>query len=160
MSLEQSEKELVAIGASIGANCRPCIEYHIAAARTTGLTDAELNVAVATAHAVRREAVALLAARIDELLGNGGAPPEPAAIGHPSKAHELVALGASVGSNSHALLRLHITASSDIGLASSHIRSALKMAEYVQQHASDLTAAAAVSALAGVTDLRTEAATT
>jgi AhpD family alkylhydroperoxidase len=29
MALAQKEKELVAIGASIGAGCRPCIDHHI-----------------------------------------------------------------------------------------------------------------------------------
>jgi hypothetical protein len=33
MALEQQDKELVAIGASIGASCRPCIEHHIPAGR-------------------------------------------------------------------------------------------------------------------------------
>ena len=33
MRLEQGEKELAAIGASIGANCRPCIEHHLPAGR-------------------------------------------------------------------------------------------------------------------------------
>jgi len=28
MSLSEKEKELVAIGSSIGGNCIPCLEYH------------------------------------------------------------------------------------------------------------------------------------
>jgi AhpD family alkylhydroperoxidase len=31
MQLEQRDKELAAVGASIGRNCRPCIEHHVAA---------------------------------------------------------------------------------------------------------------------------------
>jgi AhpD family alkylhydroperoxidase len=33
MQVEQRDKELAAIGASIGCNCRPCVEHHIAAGR-------------------------------------------------------------------------------------------------------------------------------
>jgi AhpD family alkylhydroperoxidase len=139
MSLEQRDKELAAIGASIGANCRPCIEHHLAAGREAGLSQAELDDAVATAHALRRQAVELLAARIDELLGHGGPPPEPGAVVQPSKARELVALGVSVGANSHGLLHVHVCAALDAGLELSQIRSALKMAGYVQQHATAIT---------------------
>lgn len=31
MQLEQWDKELAAVGVSIGCNCRPCIEHHVAA---------------------------------------------------------------------------------------------------------------------------------
>jgi AhpD family alkylhydroperoxidase len=42
MQLEQRDKELAAIGASIGCNCRPCAEHHIPAGRQAGLFEAEL----------------------------------------------------------------------------------------------------------------------
>ena len=91
MQLEQRDKELAAIGASIGCNCRPCIEHHIAAGRAAGLAEAELVAAVATARVVRDEAIELLAAVIDELLGGSGARPEPATIEN-SRVDELVSI--------------------------------------------------------------------
>ena len=42
MQLEQRDKELAAIGAAIGCNCRPCIEHHIPAGREAGLSETEL----------------------------------------------------------------------------------------------------------------------
>jgi AhpD family alkylhydroperoxidase len=147
MPLDQREKELAAIGASIGSNCRPCIEHHIAAGREAGLSDGEVQDAVATAHAVRVQAVELLSARVSQLLGHGGVAHEPAGLAQASRGGELVALGASVGANSHSLLRLHIGAAIDMGLTPLQIRSALKMAEYVQQRAAELTAEAAAHAL-------------
>jgi AhpD family alkylhydroperoxidase len=140
MPLEQRDKERAAIGASIGANCQPCIEHHLAAGREAGLSDAELGEAVTTAHAIQREALDLLSGRIYQLLGHGGATPEPAAPDRLSKARELVALGVSVGANSHPLLHLHIGAALDVGLELHQVRSALKMAGYVQRHAAELTA--------------------
>jgi AhpD family alkylhydroperoxidase len=140
MRLEQREKELAAIGASIGANCRPCIEHHIPAGREAGLSEVELEDAVATAQAIRSEAVALLSARIDALLGYRGTAPEPAPVVRISKARELVALGATVGANSHPLLQLHLGAAPEAGLTSPQVEAALKMARYVQQHAVDMTA--------------------
>ena len=149
MPLEPRDKELVAIGASIGSNCEPCITHHLAAGREAGLTQAELDTAVASAHTVRREAVELLAARIEELLGHGGDGAKPAAIAQTSKAHELVALGVSVGVNSHPLLHAHIGSALDVGLEVHEVKSALKMAGYVQQHAAALTSDAVTLALAG-----------
>ena len=148
MPLEPRDKELAAIGASIGANCRPCIEHHLVAGREAGLSEAELDDAVATARVARYEAVELLSARVDELLGRGGPPPEPAAAAQTSKARELVALGVSVAANSHPLLHLHVGAALDVGLEVHQIRSALKMAGYVQQHAANITAVEVTRALA------------
>ncbi|MEN9728404.1 MAG: hypothetical protein RL434_2770, partial [Pseudomonadota bacterium] len=34
------ERELVALGAALAANCVPCIEFHVPAARKAGLTEA------------------------------------------------------------------------------------------------------------------------
>lgn len=147
MQLEQRDKELAAIGASIGANCRPCIEHHLPAGREAGLSTDELTDAVAIAQAVRHEAAELLSARVDELLGRGGPPPEPSSLAKTSKAHELVALGASVGSNSHPLLHVHVAAALDVGLTPPQVKAALKMAEYVQQRAGEMTADKATDAL-------------
>src|SRR5512133_291300 len=104
MPLAQRDKELAAIGAAIGCNCRPCIEHHIPAGREAGLSEAELVDAIAVARAVRDEAIELLAPRIDELLGGRTVPVEPTRVGETSRARALVSLGASVGANSHQLL--------------------------------------------------------
>ena len=147
MRLEQREKELAAIGASIGANCRPCIEHHIPAGREAGLSEDELAEAIGIARAVRDEAIEVFSTRVEELLGRGGAPPEPAVGAEASEARELVALGASVGANSHPLLDLHIAAALEAGLGSARVEAALKMAEYVQQRAAEMTAEKATHAL-------------
>ena len=147
MQLEQRDKQLAAVGASIGCNCRPCIEHHIAAGRAAGLSDAELADAVATARVVRDEAIELLAARIDELLGAASAPAEPGAAAEGSRVDELVAIGASVGANSHPLLRRHIAAALELGLSPAEVRAAAKMATYVQQRASEMTVETAKHAL-------------
>lgn len=38
--------ELVAIGASMAANCQPCLKYHCEAARKAGATAAEISAAM------------------------------------------------------------------------------------------------------------------
>jgi AhpD family alkylhydroperoxidase len=148
VQLELTEKELVAIGASIGAGCRPCIEHHIPMAREAGLPEAELTQAVNSAFALRSQATELFAARVDELLGGSPAAP-PTAATEASAAGELVALGVSVGANSHPLLRRHIAGALEAGLRASQIDAALRTAEYVQERAAEMTADKAAEALGG-----------
>jgi AhpD family alkylhydroperoxidase len=147
MQLEQRDKELAAIGASIGCNCRPCIEHHIPAGREAGLSEPDLVHAVAIARAVRDEAIELLAPRVDELLGGENVPSRAASVAETSRAHALVSLGASVGANSHPLLQRRIATALELGLSPGEIAAALKMAAYVQKRASEMTANAAAHAL-------------
>jgi 4-carboxymuconolactone decarboxylase len=52
--LELRDRELVALGAAMGSNCVPCIEYHIPQARSAGLTDGQIAEAVQLADKVRQ----------------------------------------------------------------------------------------------------------
>lgn len=52
--LTPREIELIAIGAAIGSNCIPCVEYHIGAGKELGISDDEIRVAMALADKVRR----------------------------------------------------------------------------------------------------------
>ncbi len=56
--LNEKITELVAIGASITANCQPCLEYHVAKARESGATTEEIMAAVEIGKLVRRGATA------------------------------------------------------------------------------------------------------
>jgi AhpD family alkylhydroperoxidase len=52
--LSSAERELVALGAALGSNCVPCIEYHIPEARKAGLSDRQINEAIRLADKVRQ----------------------------------------------------------------------------------------------------------
>ncbi len=147
MALDQKDKELAAIGASIGALCRPCIEHHIPAGRDAGLSETELARAVEVAEDTHRIAVTLLFRRSHELLR--AQPPTGAAARQKptSRLHELVALGASIGANCHPLLEQHVAGALREGLSPGQVRSAIKMAQIVQQHAAEITAGKAAAAL-------------
>jgi AhpD family alkylhydroperoxidase len=148
MALEPKDKELVAIGASIGALCRPCIEHHIPAARAAGLTGPEIARAAGVAEATHRAAAELLFRRSRELLHATGTPAAVPRQAEPaSRPEELVALGASIGANCHPLLEQHVAGALQQGLTASKLRSAIKMARIVHQHAADITAGKAAAAL-------------
>src|SRR5574341_676768 len=52
--LDPAERELVALGAAMGSNCVPCIEYHIPEARKAGLSDLQISAAIRLADKVRQ----------------------------------------------------------------------------------------------------------
>jgi len=53
MALSEKEKELVAIGASIGGNCIPCLEYHYKKCKELGYSEEELREAIDMAKMVK-----------------------------------------------------------------------------------------------------------
>jgi 4-carboxymuconolactone decarboxylase len=53
-SLSARDRELVALGAALGSNCVPCIEYHVPQARAAGLGDREIGEAIRLADTVRQ----------------------------------------------------------------------------------------------------------
>ena len=44
--LDEKIKELIAVGASISANCHPCIKYHTEKARKMKIDEAEIRQAI------------------------------------------------------------------------------------------------------------------
>ena len=62
--LDANIKELIAVGASVSANCHPCIKYHIAKAREMKINEAEIQQAVEVGQMVRKGA----AGQMDELI--------------------------------------------------------------------------------------------
>ena len=52
--LSSRDRELVALGAAMGSNCVPCIEYHIPKAREAGLSDSEISEAIRLSDTVRQ----------------------------------------------------------------------------------------------------------
>ena len=63
MALDNRIRELIAVGASITANCQPCLEYHVSKALEGGADQAELGEAIELGKMVRRGA----AAKMDKL---------------------------------------------------------------------------------------------
>ena len=52
--LSKVQIELVALGAAMGSNCVPCMQYHIPEARKAGLTDLQIAEAIRKADKVRQ----------------------------------------------------------------------------------------------------------
>lgn len=58
--MDEKTQELIAIGAAVAAHCQPCVTYHVDKAKSLGLTEAEIQEAVAVGEAVLRGADAAI----------------------------------------------------------------------------------------------------
>ena len=66
--LDANIKELIAVGASVSANCHPCIKYHIAKAREMKIDEAEIQQAIGVGKMVRKGAADQMDKFILEIL--------------------------------------------------------------------------------------------
>jgi len=62
--LDERIKELIAVGASVSANCHPCVKYHTAKARDMKIDEADIRQAIDVGKMVRKGA----AGQMDKLL--------------------------------------------------------------------------------------------
>lgn len=58
MRLDNKTNELIAIGASVTANCQPCLQYHVNKALEFGADEEEVAAAIETGKTVRKGATA------------------------------------------------------------------------------------------------------
>ncbi|MCX5829005.1 MAG: carboxymuconolactone decarboxylase family protein [Deltaproteobacteria bacterium] len=68
--MDDRTKKLLAVGASVGANCHPCLEYHVGRALELGIDRSEIMEAVEVAKAVRGGATASMDKFALKLLGS------------------------------------------------------------------------------------------
>ncbi len=62
--LDLNIKELISIGASVSANCQPCVKCHVAQARKMKIDEEQIRQAIEVGKMVRKGA----AGQMDELL--------------------------------------------------------------------------------------------
>lgn len=76
--MDNRVKELIAIGASITANCQPCLEYHVAKARENGAEEAEIKAAIAVGKTVRKGAAGKMDQYVSKTFKDSTAAPDAA----------------------------------------------------------------------------------
>ncbi len=68
--MDERMKKLLAVGASVGANCHPCLEYHVGRALDSGIDRSEIKEAVEVAKVVRKGAATSMDKLALSLLSN------------------------------------------------------------------------------------------
>lgn len=69
--------ELISLGASVAANCYPCLQYHVKKALESGITEQEIKEAIEAGRTVRKGA----AYKMDTYIANLNAESSDASCG-------------------------------------------------------------------------------
>jgi len=72
LEITEQMRELIALGAAIGASCEPCLKYHTKKAAEVGLTDAQMREAIAVGRMVKEASAKNILGLAEKLI------PEPA----------------------------------------------------------------------------------
>ena len=70
--LDVRTREMIAIGASVGGNCQPCLRYHFAEALKAGCTQEEIAEAIKLSKMVKERPINDIYRLADELLRREG----------------------------------------------------------------------------------------
>lgn len=68
--MNEKTVELIAIGASVGAHCQPCLDFHIKAANKLGVDHEDIKKAIKIGHQVEKGSMAAMKSFSDSLLNN------------------------------------------------------------------------------------------
>ncbi len=129
LSLEQ--KELVAVAASVGAGCQPCVSHHLKAGAKADLDGERLLAAVTSAERVTAEAAVAMGDHVRGKLG-----PEVASPALLSRLEEaLASLGAALGANDAKNIERELRAALELGASRSQLQQAIETAHTVQENA-------------------------
>jgi len=135
MPLTLEEIELVAVGASIAAGCKPCTDYHMKKVKETAATDGDIRQAIDIAARIRHEAADIMRAHGLRQLGVPGDaenPASPASPAEPSRIEELVAIGAAFAENCTATLKHHLETSGKAGISQLEVEAVAKLARFIK----------------------------
>ena len=129
------EKELVAIGISVAAGCKPCTDHHVAVARKARASDEEIRQAAVDAFVVRRHAADIMEAYALAHLGEERDVSRFGFHGEPNRMTALVCLGAAFAVNCVASLEHHLAAAGKAGVPEDEIEQIVTLAAFIKQKA-------------------------
>ena len=130
MSISIKDKELVAIGVSVAAGCKPCTNFHLKAASKAGRSRDEVRSVVTIAGRVRNEATEIM---VQHALT------QPVSAAHSSETRDadriavLTAVGAAFAVNCTTSLAAYLEAAERIGLASAEVAEVVELARFIKQ---------------------------
>ena len=129
--LSAEQKELVAVGASVGAGCQPCVSHHLKAGAQAGVAGEHLLAAVASAERIGAEAAVSMGEHTRVKLGASVASPAPL----PRLEEALTSLGAALGANDPNNIERQLRAASVLGASRMQLQEAIDTAHEVQENA-------------------------
>ncbi len=135
--LSPQAREFVAVGASVGAGCHPCVTHHLKAGAEAGLGAQELEAAITAAERVIADSSARMAQHARRQLP---APAGSAGADGPAVAVALAALGAAVAANSMPNIERYLTEAAQLDVSGGELTDAVNVAHEVQRNAARIHA--------------------
>jgi len=134
--LSATEREVVSVGAAVGAGCRPCTQYHVRAGLKAGLSEEEIRLAVEEAEVLRIHAATSIADFARGLLGSSEERAAP--LCSPTDPLQALAqVGAATGSNAGHALDWLLPYARGLGLSGEALSEAVEMAGVVKRMAGE-----------------------
>lgn len=130
-NLSAEQTELVAVGASVGAGCQPCLSHHLQTGANAGLGGEQLLAAVASGERISAEAAVATGDHARATLGASVS--SPALLSRLDEA--LASLGAALGANDKTNIERQLRAAADLGASRSQLQQAIDTAHNVQENA-------------------------
>lgn len=144
-TLRPDQQELVAIGASVGAGCHPCLAHHVKAAQEAGVPVDRLRSALGSAEGVASHAVATMSGQLHAQFAVSRS-----ATAARSLDEVLAGLGAALGANDRVNIEGHVQSAASLGATREQVRQAIDVAQSTQTNAMRLHRRVADRALDGV----------
>lgn len=147
MTITPKEKELVAIGISVAAGCKPCTNHHVTVGRKARATDKEMKKAVEDSLLIRRRAADTMEAYALDSLDDQREPVIFGSTREPSRIAALVSVGAAFAVNCTSSLEHSLASAKAAGLPQDDIMQIVELAAFIKQKA-----ASHVERLVGMTE--------
>ena len=133
--LSPQAREFVAVGASVGAGCHPCVTHHLKAGTGVGLGAQALLAAITAAERVTADSSARMAQHARRQL-----PAASEGAGGSVRAATLAALGAAVAANSMPNIERYLAEAAELDVSRDELADAVNVAHNVQQNAARIHA--------------------
>lgn len=132
MSLTLKEKELVAIGNSIAAGCKPCANHHMKKVKETEATEGEIRQAIEIAAEIRRHGAEIMMAHGLRQLGVLDDAEVLAPAEKTNRIKELIAIGAAFAVNCSSTLKRHLKTSGEAGISRDEVEEVARLAQFIK----------------------------
>jgi AhpD family alkylhydroperoxidase len=141
MSLTTKEKELIAVGVSLAAGCKPCTNYHFKKVRGAGASAEEIEQAMTDAIAARDTAKRIMERHGFKLLGlrrSGLTEEDDDELGETTRVRELVSLGASYAVSCTSSVDKHLAGARSVGVTDEELEAVVDLARFIRGRADSL----------------------
>jgi AhpD family alkylhydroperoxidase len=130
--LSKEQKELVAVGASVGAGCHPCVKHHVMAAVEAGVDEERLIAALTSSDRIAAEATKRMVAHSRGALG---ADPTATAVPNSALDDALASFGAAIAANDKTAIEAQLAAAQAAGATKAQLEQAVQTTAKVQENA-------------------------